>query len=63
MFVFKTYTLEFEFEFEHMVSYQRMQGGLPMFVVSEFGTFKIFCKNDGLVRPESSYFSSYKHQK
>ena len=43
MLPFKTYTLEFELDrhYEHMVSYQGMQSGLPVFLVSEFGTFEI----------------------
>ena len=42
--LFKTYTLEFEFDrhLEHMVSYQGMQSGLPVFLVGEFGTLEIF---------------------
>ena len=42
----KTFTLEFEFDrhLEHMFSYQRMQCGLPVAFVGEFGTFVIFCK-------------------
>ena len=42
--LFKTYVLEFEFDrhLEHMVSYQGMQSGLPVFLVGEFGTFEIF---------------------
>ena len=44
MLLFKTYTLEFEFDryLEHMVSYQGIQSGLPVFVVGEFGAFEIF---------------------
>ena len=43
MLLFKTYTLGFEFDrhLEHMVSYQGMQRGLPVFLVGEFGTFEI----------------------
>ena len=33
-----------------------MQSGLPVFFVSEFGTFEIFMQNDGLEKPEFSYF-------
>ena len=42
--LFKTYTVEFELnrQFEHMVSYQGMQGEIPVFLVGEFGTFEIF---------------------
>ena len=42
--LFKTYTLAFEFDrhLEHMVSYQGMQSGLPVFLLGEFGTFEIF---------------------
>ena len=41
MFPFKTYILEFEFDrhLDHMVSNQRMQSGLPEFVVGEFATY------------------------
>ena len=65
MFLFKTYTLEFEFDrhLEHIVSYQGMQSGLPVFLAGEFGTFEIFMKNDCLAKPDFSYFSNYKHQK
>ena len=43
-FLFKTYTLEFEFDrhLEHMASCQGMQSELPVFLVSEFGTSEIF---------------------
>ena len=49
--LFKTFTLEFEFDrhLEHMFSYQGMQSKLLVFLVGEFGTFVIFCKNDCLV--------------
>ena len=45
MLFFKTYTLEIEFDRHllHMVIYQGMQSGLPVFLVSEFGTFEILC--------------------
>ena len=33
---------------EHLVSYQGMQCELLVFLVSEFGTFEIFMKNDCL---------------
>ena len=61
MLLFKTYTLEFEFDghLEHMVSYHRMQNGLPVFVVGEFGTLEIFGNNDCFLRLYSSYFSNY----
>ena len=44
MLLFKTYTPEFEFDrfLEHMVSYQGMQSGLPVFLDGEFGTSEIF---------------------
>ena len=44
MLLFKMYTLEFEFDrhLKHMVSYQGMQSGLPVFLVGELGTFEIF---------------------
>ena len=44
MLLFKTYTLEFEFDrhLEHMVSYHGTQCGLPVLVVGEFGAFEIF---------------------
>ena len=65
MLLFKTYTLEFEFDrhFRHMVSYQGMQSGLLVFLVSKFGTFEIFMSNDCLEKPDFSYLSNYKHQK
>ena len=41
---FEIYTLELEFDrhLEHIVSYQGMQRGSPVFLVGEFGTFEIF---------------------
>ena len=44
MLLFKKYTLEFEFDrhLRHMVSYQGMQSGFPVFLVGELGTFEIF---------------------
>ena len=44
MLLFKPYTPEFEFDrhLEHVVSYQGMQSGLPVFLVGEFGTFEVF---------------------
>ena len=59
----KTYTLEFECDrhLKHMVSYQGMQSGLPVFLVGEFGTLKIFMQNDCLEKPDFSYLSNYKH--
>ena len=44
MLLFNTYTPESEFDrhLEHMASYHGMQSGLPVFLVSEFGTFEIF---------------------
>ena len=65
MLLFKTFTQEFEFSrhLEHMVSYQGMQCGLPEFLVGEFGSFEIFCKDDFWIKPDVSYFSNCKHQK
>ena len=69
MFLFKTYTLEFEFDrhLEHMVSYQGMQSGQscenPVFVAGEFGAFEIFMQNDCFAKPDFPYFSNWKHQK
>ena len=64
MFLSKTPTLEFEFDrhLEHMVNYQGMQTGLPVFLVGEFGTFEIFMQKC-LGKPDFSYFYNYKHQK
>ena len=44
MLLFKTYTLEFEFDrhIKHMVSYQGMQSGLLVFLVREFGYLRDF---------------------
>ena len=44
MLLFRTYTMDFEFDrhFEHMVSYQGLQSGLLVFLVGVFGTFEIF---------------------
>ena len=44
MLLFKTYTLELESDrhLEHMVSYQGMQSGRPVFLVGEFGAFETF---------------------
>ena len=64
--LFKTYTLEFEFDrhLEDTVSYQGMQSGLPVFLVGEFDTFsRFFVQNYCLVKPDFSYFSNYKHSK
>ena len=65
MFLSKMYTLEFEFDrhFKHMVSYQGLQSGLPVFVVGEFGTFEIFMQNDCVAKLDFSYFSNWKRQK
>ena len=48
MLLFKTYTLDFEFDrhLEHMVRYQGMQSRLTMFLVGEFGAFQIFMQTD-----------------
>ena len=53
MFLFKTYTLEFEFDrhLEHIVSDQGMRSGLPVFLVGEFGAFEIFIQNDCFAKP------------
>ena len=44
MLLFKTYTMECEFNrhLEHVVSYQAMQSGLTVFLVDEIFTFEIF---------------------
>ena len=65
MFLFKTYTLAFEFDrhFKDTVSYQGMQSGLSVFVVGEFGAFEIFMQNDCFAKSNFSYFSNWKHQK
>ena len=57
--------MEFEFDrqLERMVSYRAIQSGLPRFLVGEFGTSEILCKNDRLLKPDFSYFSDYKHIK
>ena len=54
MLLFKMYTLKFEFDrhLEHMVSYQGMQSGLPVFLVAEFGALEIFVQNDWLEKPD-----------
>ena len=53
---FKTYTLEFEFDrhLGHMVTYQGTQSGLPVFLVGEFGAFKVFMQNDSFAKYEFS---------
>ena len=65
MLLFKTYTLEFEFDrhLEHMVSYQGMQSGFPCLLLVNSALSRFFLQNDCLVRPDSSYFSDYKHKK
>ena len=66
MFLFKTSTLEFEYDrhLEHMVSYRGTQmGGVPVFVVGEFGAFEILMQNDCFAKPDFSYFSNWKRQK
>ena len=54
MLLFKMYALGFQFDrhLEHMVSYQGMQSGLPMFLVGGFGAFKIFMQNDCFAKPD-----------
>ena len=44
MLLYKTYTLEFEFDrhLDNTVSYQGMQSGFPVFLVGEFDPFEIF---------------------
>ena len=44
MLLFKTYIQEFVLDrhLEHMFNYQGIQSVLPVFLVGEFGTFKIF---------------------
>ena len=61
MLPFKTYTLEFEFDrhLKHMVSYQGIQSGLPVFLVGEFGTFKIFIQNDCFIKSANIKNRSY----
>ena len=58
MLLFKMYTLgpEFDRHLEHMVSYQRMQSGLLMFLVGEFGAFEIFMQNDYFAKPDFFIF-------
>ena len=65
MFLFETYTLEFEFNrhLEHMVSYQGMQSGLAVPVAGEFGTFEIFMQNKCFAKSDFLYFSNWKRQK
>ena len=65
MLLFKTYTLEFEFDrhLEHMVSCQGMQSGLPVLHFGEFGAFENFMRNDCFAKPDFSYFSKWKRQK
>ena len=54
MFLFETYTLESDFDrhLDHMVSCQGMQSGLPIFVVGEFGAFKIFMQDTCFTKPD-----------
>ena len=65
MLLFRTYTLEFEFDrhFEHMISYQGMQSWLPVFPVGEFSAVEIFMQNDCFAKSDFSYFSNWKRQK
>ena len=65
MLLLKMFTLEFEFDrhLEHMVSYQGMQSGLPVFLFGEFGALAIFMQNDCFAEPDFSYFSNWKCQK
>ena len=44
MLLFKMYMVEFEFDrhLEHIISYQRMQSWVSVFLIVEFGTFEIF---------------------
>ena len=65
MFLFKMYTLKFEFDrhLEHIVSYQGMHSGLPLFVAGEFGAFEIFMQNYCFAKTDFSYFSNWKTSK
>ena len=60
MLLYKTYTLEFEFDrhLEYMVSYEGMQSWFPMFLVGEFGAFKIIMQNDSFAKLDFLYFSN-----
>ena len=42
--LFETFALEFELDrhLKHILSYQGMQSGLPVFLVGEYGTLVIF---------------------
>ena len=64
MLLFKTYMLEFEFDrhLEYMVSYQGIKMGFPWCVFVNSGVSGFLCKNDCLVKPDFSYFSSYKQK-
>ena len=57
-FDFKMYTLQSEFDrhVEHIVSYQGMQSGLPLFLVREFSTCEIFMQNDCFANPDFFIF-------
>ena len=48
MLLFKTYTLEFEFDrhLKHMISYQEMQSGFPYFLLVNSALSRFLCKND-----------------
>ena len=61
--LFKTFRLEFERHLEHMVSYQRMQIGLSVFLVGQFGAFEIIMQNNCSAKSDFSYFSNWKRQK
>ena len=45
-----------------MVCYHRMQSGLPVFGVGEFGAFEIFMQNDSFAKRDFSYFSNWKRK-
>ena len=48
---------------EHIVSYEGMHSGLPVFVVGEFGAFEIFMQNDCFAKPDFSHFFNWKRRK
>ena len=53
----------FDRHIKHMVRYQGMQSGLPVFLVGEFDAVEIFMQNDRFAKPiRLSYFSNSKRQ-
>ena len=47
----------------HMVSYQRVQSELPVFLVDELGILESIIQNDCFEKPDFSDLFNYRHKK